>query len=154
MPKEILIHILTFTNQSSVSTNLRSSCKKFNQQLLSTTTQYVIKAMPVSALETLSTRLNKATKPFELIVRSPTLALKELPNKFMNNLTGLKNLTGLDLTAWTYFPTSATKKICQMTFLQQLSSPDFSFNFANLSALTKLHIPGSIFVAAFKYSRL
>jgi hypothetical protein len=104
--------------------------------------------MPVSALEALSTRLKKATRPFELIVRSPTLALKEVPNKFMNNLTDLKNLTGLDVTAWTGFPTSATKKICQMTFLQQLSSPDFSFNFANLSTLTKLCIPGSIFVGS------
>jgi hypothetical protein len=100
----------------------------------------VIKAMPVSALASLSTRLNKATKPFELIVHSPTLSLKQLPNKFMNNLTGLQNLTGLDLTAWEGVPYEALRKLFKMTSLESLGVPPTAFDFSWLR-LTKLSMP-------------
>lgn len=145
MPKEILLHILTLANEPRVEVNLRSSCTKIYKALLAPKTQYIIKALPANHLEALSKCLSRATKPFELIVRSPPLALQKVPNKFMNTLTSLKNLTGLDITDWKDLPHPALQKLFLLTNLEALSGSFTAFDASHLSKLTKLGIPYSIY---------
>ena len=93
--------------------------------------------MPASALESLLTMMKRSKNQIELTVRAPTLSLKGVPNKFMNSLMALPNITGLNVSEWN-LPLSAQTKLVQMTNLQQLSIRYPEVTLSPLKNLTKL----------------
>ena len=102
--------------------------------------QFIIKAMPAGDLESLSTMMKRSKKQqIELTVRAPTLSLKQVPNKFMNSLTSLAHLNGLDISEWD-LPMAALTKLVQMTNLEQLTMGSIDTNLSTLYNLTKLRL--------------
>ena len=100
---------------------------------------FIVKALPASDLESLLTMLKRSKKQqIELTVRAPTLSLKQVPNKFMNGLTSLTHLKGLDISALDLLPDAALTKLVRMTNLEQLTlGPSYQI-LSPLSNLTKL----------------
>ena len=101
--------------------------------------QFIIKAIPTSDLELLLAMVKRSKKQIELTVRAPTLSLKQVPSEFINSLTSLNHLRGLDISEWD-LPMAAQTKLVQMTNLEQLTIGSNDINLAPLFNLTKLAI--------------